>query len=110
MSGFVRFVRDDWSWSTSMTQLLFDFLVERLPEGRLSADVAELRDNNVLMLDLRAPERDVVVKTIVDGLPTYLESLDSDLQASLRPGFTELLELATAQHRHNQATTSGESW
>lgn len=90
-----------------MTRLLFDFLVDRLPEGWLSADIAELRDYNVLMLDLRAPEQDLVVKAIVDGLPTYLANLDSDLQASVRPGFTELLELATAQHRHNQATTSG---
>ncbi|MCZ8382241.1 hypothetical protein O6P37_25550 [Mycobacterium sp. CPCC 205372] len=89
-----------------MTRLLFDFLVDRLPEGRLRSDIAELRDNNVLMLDLRTPEQDSVVKTIVDGLPTYLDRLDSDLQASLRPGFTELLELATAQHRQNQATTS----
>jgi hypothetical protein len=99
MSGFVRFVGDDWSWSSSMTRLLFDFLIERLPEGKVSAEIAELRDHNVLMLDLRSPEQDLVVKVIVNGLPAYLDSLDSDSQASLRPGFTKLLELATAQQR-----------
>ncbi|MGV0811525.1 hypothetical protein ABQF34_06150 [Mycolicibacterium boenickei] len=106
MSGFVRFIEDDWSWSSSMTRLLFDFLVDRLPEGQPRSDIEELRDNNVLMLDLRDPSQDLIVEAIVDGLPTYLNSLDSGLQSSLQPGFTMLLQLAASQHRHNQEATA----
>jgi hypothetical protein len=103
MSGFVRFVDDDWAWSSSMTRVLFDFLTDGLPEGPSKSDIAELRDNNVLILDLREPSQDLIVKTIVDGLATYLDSLDPDLGSSLQPGFMELLRLAAAQHLHNQA-------
>lgn len=106
MSGFVRFIEDDWSWSSSMTRFLFDFLVARLPEGQSRADIEELRDNNVLVLDLRDPAQDPIVSTIIEALPTYLEGLDSNLQSSLQPGFTELLHLANSQRRHNQSATT----
>ena len=101
MSGFVRFVGDDWAWSSSMTRSLFDFLVEQLPDGQVKSDVAELRDDNVLMLDLRDPSQDLIVTTIIDDLPRYLDGLDSGLRSSLLPGFTELLHLASEQHAHN---------
>lgn len=104
MSGFVRFVGDDWAWSSSMTRLLFDFLADSLPEGVSKSDVIELRDNNVLILDLRDPSQDLIVKTILDGLPNYLKNLHSDLQSSVQPGFAELQRLASAQHRHNQTS------
>ncbi|KUI06007.1 hypothetical protein [Mycobacterium sp. IS-3022] len=106
MSGFVRFIEDDWSWSSSMTRLLFDFLVDQLPEGHARSYIEELRDNNVMMLDLRDPSQDLIVAAIVDDFPRYLEGLDSNLRMSLQPGFTELLQLANSQHRHNQATTA----
>ncbi|MGB5112923.1 MAG: hypothetical protein WBO08_15450 [Mycobacterium sp.] len=106
MSGFVRFIEDDWSWSSSMTRLLFDFLVDQLPEGHARSDIEELRDNNVMMLDLRDPSQDLIVAAIVDDLPRYLQGLDSNLRLSLQPGFTKLLQLANSQHRHNQATTA----
>jgi hypothetical protein len=102
MSGFVRFVSDDWAWSSSMTRVLFDFLVDRLPAGQAKSEVEELRDNNVLMLDLRDQSEDLIVKTIVEALPEYLDGLDSDLRSSFLPGFTELLNLASEQHEQNQ--------
>lgn len=103
MSGFVRFAADDWSWSSSMTRTLFDFLVDRLPEGQDKSHVAELRDDNVLMLDLRDPSGDLIVATIIDDLPKYLDGLDKAVRSALLPGFTELLRLASEQHAHNQA-------
>ncbi|WIM86639.1 hypothetical protein PT015_17315 [Candidatus Mycobacterium wuenschmannii] len=85
-----------------MTRLLFDYLADSLPEGVDKSDVVELRDNNVLILDLREPSQGLIVKTIVEGLPSYLGNLQPDLQSSVQPGFTELQRLASAQHRHNQ--------
>lgn len=102
MSGFVRFVDDDWAWSSSITRLLFDFLADSLPDDAKKSDIAELRDNNVLMLDLRDPSQDLIVKTIVDGLQKYLNGLSPDLQSSVQPSFAELQRLASAQHKHNQ--------
>jgi hypothetical protein len=58
------------------------------------------------MLDLRDPSEDLIVKTIVDDLPKYLDSLDSDLRSSFLPGFTELLDLASKQHAQNQTAAS----
>ncbi|WP_156442333.1 hypothetical protein [Mycobacterium sp. IS-1556] len=89
-----------------MTRLLFDFLVDQLPEGHARSYIEELRDNNVMMLDLRDPSQDLIVAAIVDDFPRYLEGMDSNLRMSLQPGFTELLKLANSQHRHNQATTA----
>lgn len=88
-----------------MTRLIFDLLVDRLPDGQARSAIAELRDDNVMMLDLRVPAQDLVVRTIVDHLPVHLETLDVDVRASLLPGFTRLLELATDQHHRNQATS-----
>lgn len=86
-----------------MTRLLFDFLVEQLPDGPSKSDIAELRDHNVLMLDLRDLSQDLVVKTIIDNLPNHLGSLDPELQSSFQPGFVELLQLASAQYLSNQS-------
>lgn len=85
-----------------MTRLLFDFLADSLPEGINKSDVLGLRDNNVLILDLRDPSQDLVVTTIIEGLPSYLGNLNPDLQSSVQPGFAELQRLASAQHRRNQ--------
>lgn len=87
-----------------MTRLLFDFLADSLPEGVDKSGVVELRDNNVLILDLRDPSQDLIVKTIIEGLPNYLRNLDPEIQSSVQPGFTELQRLASSQHRRNQTS------
>lgn len=86
-----------------MTRLLFDFLADALPEGASKSAVVELRDSNVLILDLRDPSQDLIVKTIVEGLPSHLRNLNPDLQSAVQPGFAELQRLASAQHRRNHA-------
>ncbi|CPS18070.1 Uncharacterised protein [Mycobacteroides abscessus subsp. abscessus] len=105
MSGLVRFVDDDWAWSSSMTRFLFDFLANQVPDDSVKSEIAELRDDNVLLLDLRDPSKDVIVETIVNDLPQHLASQDSSLQAAFQSSFTELQRLASAQHLHNQSAT-----
>ncbi|WP_135452754.1 hypothetical protein [Mycobacterium sp. DL99] len=102
MSGYFRFVDDGWSWNSSVTHFLFDFLAEQLPEGAKRSEVVELHDNNVLMMDLREPSNDIIVTTIIEKLPTHLETLDPDTRSAFQPPLEKLLRLAASQHRHNQ--------
>lgn len=108
MSGFVRFVDGDWSWNSSMTRIMFDLLEDRLPDGDQKAEIVELRDNNVLMLDLRDPSQDQLVAIITNDLNDYLASrFDANARKDFEAGYSELLRLATAQHRRNQGQESG---
>lgn len=103
MSGFVRFVDGDWSWNSSMTRIVFDLLEDRLPDGDLKAEIVELRDNNVLMLDLRDRPQDQLVAIIANELNGYLAGrFDDDARKDFERGYSELLRLAAAQHRRNQ--------
>ncbi|MGW4099110.1 hypothetical protein [Mycobacterium sp. NPDC004974] len=102
MNGFLRFVDGNWSWNSSITHFLFDFLAEQLPEGPKRSEVVELHENNVPMLDLREPSNDIVVTTVVEKLPAHLETLDPDTRSAFQPPLEELLRLAASQHRHNQ--------
>jgi hypothetical protein len=106
MSGFVEFVDGNWSWSSSLTRIMFDLLEDRLPEGR-KAQMRELRDENILMLDLRDPAEDPLVEIIVNDLNGYLATrFDTDARKDFEKGFSELLRLAAAQHRHNQESVT----
>lgn len=105
MSGFVRFVDGDWSWNSSVTHFLFDFLAEQLPEGPIRSEVLELQENNVLMLDLREPSNDMIVAMIVDKLPAYSQTLDRDVRSAFQPGVDELLRFASCQRRRMRAET-----
>ncbi|MED5815259.1 hypothetical protein VST63_23105 [Mycolicibacterium sp. 050232] len=104
MSGFVRFLDGDWSWNSSVTHFLFDFLAEQLPEGPKRSEVVELHDNNVLMLDLREPSNNMIVTTIIDKLPAHLEALDADTRSAFQPALAKLLRLATSQRRHAESS------
>lgn len=102
MSGFVRFVDGDWSWNSSMTRIMFDLLEDRLPDGDRKSEIVELRDNNVLMLDLRDPSQDQLVAIIANELNDYLAGrFDADARKDFERGYSELLRLAAAQHRRN---------
>ncbi len=110
MGGFFRFVDEDWSWNTSLTVIVFDLLEDRLPDGDRKNEMCELRDNNVLMLDLRDPSDDDIVEIIVNDLKSYMASrFGPEMWKSFEPGFSELLRLASAQHRYNQKSATGES-
>lgn len=103
MSGFVRFADGDWSWNSSMTRIMFDLLEDRLPDGDSKDEIVELRDNNVLMLDLRDRSQDQLVAIIVNELDDYLaRRFDADVRKDFEKGYSELLRLAAAQHRRNQ--------
>ncbi|OLP01870.1 hypothetical protein BVU76_13065 [Mycolicibacterium porcinum] len=88
-----------------MTHFFFDFLAEQLPDGQKRSEVVELQDSNVLMLDLREPSNDMIVTTIIDNLPTRLETLDPDIRSAFQPAVDELLRLATSQHRRARDQT-----
>jgi hypothetical protein len=104
VSGFIQFTDGNWSYSTWITHVVFDLLVDRLPEGDLKAEIAELRDENINMLDLRDPAQETLVKIVVDDLDDYLSThFDADLRERMKAGFTELHQLAAAQHARNQA-------
>ncbi|MBU8815074.1 hypothetical protein KL864_04015 [Mycolicibacterium goodii] len=108
VSGFVRFVDGDWSWNSSMTRIMFDLLEDRLPDGDRKAEIVELRDNNVLMLDLRDPSQDQLVAIIANELNDYLAGrFDADARKVLERGYSELLRLAAAQHRRNTEQDGG---
>jgi hypothetical protein len=104
MSGFIQFTDGDWSWSSGMTEVVFDLLVERLSDTARAAEIADLRDNNVLMLDLRSPAEEPLVELIVDHLNDYVAThFDADARQRLEKGFSELHRLAAAQHVRNQS-------
>jgi len=108
VSGFVRFVDGDWSWNSSMTRIMFDLLEDRLPDGDRKAEIVELRDNNVLMLDLRDPSQDQLVAIIANELNDYLAGrFDADARKDFERGYSELLRLAAAQHRRNTEQDGG---
>lgn len=110
MSGFVRFVDGDLSWNSSMTRIMFDLLEDRLPDGDRKAEIVELRDNNVMMLDLRDRSQDQLVAVIANELKDYLASrFDADARKDFERGYSELLRLAVAQHRHNQEPEGGDA-
>jgi hypothetical protein len=107
MGGFVRFVDGDWSWNLSTTRIMFDLLVDRLPDGDRKTDIAELRDNNVLMLDLRDPSQDQLVEIIADNLYDYVDRrFAPDIRQTLAQPFEELHRLAVGQLRHNQKSAT----
>lgn len=101
MSGIVRFITGDWTGSSSSTRILFDLLIEHLPDNARKAQIVELYDNNVLMLDLRKPSEADLIDIIVEEMPAYLATyFDADLKAALTPAFEELSRLALAQRQH----------
>lgn len=103
MGGFVRFLDGGWSWNSSMTRIVFDLLEDRLPDGDRKAEIVELRDNNVMMLDLRDRSQDQLVAIIANDLNDYLACRFAvDARKDLERGYSELLRLAAAQHRRNQ--------
>jgi len=107
VSGFVRFTDGDWSWNSSMTRIVFDLLEDRLTDGDRRAEIVELRDNNVLMLDLRDQSQDALVTIIADDLNDYLVSrFDAEAREDFERGYSELHQLAAMQHRRNQESTS----
>lgn len=107
MGGFVRFVDGDWSWNLSTTRIMFDLLVDRLPDGDRKTDITELRDNNVLMLDLRDPSQDPLVEIIANNLRDYVDrTFAPEIRQTLGPPLDELHRLAVDQHRHNQKSAT----
>jgi hypothetical protein len=103
MGGFVQFSDGNWSWNTSLTRIMFDLLEARSTDPVRKQEMRELRDDNVLMLDLRSPSEDPLVKIIVDDLNDYLVTrFGPGDQKKFERGFSELLRLARAQHIHNQ--------
>lgn len=110
MGGHFRFLNENWSWNTSLTVLVFDLLEDRLVDSKRKAEMAELRDENILMLDLRDPSQDDLVEIIVNDLDDYLAArFNPDMWRSFGRGVPELLRLATAQHRFNvESTRSGD--
>ena len=111
MSGFVRFVDGDWSWNSSMTRIMFDLLEDRLPDGDRKNEIVELRDNNVMMLDLRDRSQDQLVEIIANELNDYLSSrFDTDARKDFERACSELRSLAAAQHRRNQKKEGGGGW
>ncbi|MEV0672379.1 hypothetical protein [Mycobacterium sp. NPDC050441] len=87
-----------------MTGIVFDLLEDRLPDGGRKAEIVELRDNNILMLDLRDRSQEQLVAIIANELNDYLEGrFDADARKAFEPGYSELLRLAAAQHRRNHA-------
>jgi len=110
VSGFVRFADGDWSWNSSMTRIMFDLLEDRLPDGESKDEIVELRDNNVLMLDLRDRSQDQLVAIIVNELNDYLaRRFDADARKDFESGYSELRRLAAAQHRRNQEQQSDDA-
>lgn len=104
MNSFIGFLDGSWSWNTSMTAIVFDLLEDRLPDGDRKAEIVELRDNNILMLDLRDRSQEQLVAIIANELSGYLAGrFDADARKNFEPGYSELLRLAAAQHRRNHA-------
>lgn len=106
MGGFVRFQAGDWSWSSSMTSFLFDFLEDTLPDGPARREIHELNEHNVLILDLRDPSRGEMVNLIADQLLSWVARNAAD-PAALHKGYGELVDLAKMQQVCNQAAGSG---
>jgi hypothetical protein len=104
MGGFIRLQDGDWSWRSSMTSFLFDFLEDTLPDGQARRDIHELNEHNVLMLDLRDPSCGEMVDLIADQLLSWVARNATDPEA-LHKGYSELVDLAKQQQAHNQAAT-----
>lgn len=86
-----------------MTCIMFDLLEERVADSDRKAEMRELRDENILMIDLRDPSHDDLVEIIVNELNGYLAThFDTDTCEAMEPGFSELRRLAASQHRYNQ--------
>ncbi|WKG03249.1 hypothetical protein [Mycolicibacterium sp. HK-90] len=93
-----------------MTRIVFDLLEDRLPDGDRKAEIVELRDNNVMMLDLRDRSQDQLVAIIAHELNDYLACrFDVDARKDFERGYSELLQLATAQHRRNQGQVGSDA-
>lgn len=108
MGGFFRFVDEDWSWNTSLTVIVFDLLVDRVPDGPRKAEIAGLRDENLLMLDLRDPSQDDLVEIVVDDLKGYLANrFNPVMWNSLEPGISQLLRLATPSAPSQSSVAEG---
>ncbi|KHO17737.1 hypothetical protein QQ25_26585 [Mycolicibacterium setense] len=104
MNSLVRFLDGSWSWNSWMTEIVFDLLEDRLPDGDRKAEIVELRDNNILMLDLRDRSQEQLVAIIANELNGYLaDRFDADTRKNFEQGYSELLRLAAAQHRRNHA-------
>jgi len=102
MGGFVRLQHGNWSWKSSMTSFLFDFLEDTLPAGPARQEIHELNENNVLMLDLRDQSRGEMVDLIADQLLSWVATNAAD-PAALSKGYGELVDLAKMQQGRNQA-------
>ncbi|MUL84765.1 MULTISPECIES: hypothetical protein [unclassified Mycolicibacterium] len=86
-----------------MTCIMFDLLEERVADVDRKAEMRELRDENILMIDLRDPSDDELVEIIVNELCGYLAThFDTDTCKAMELGFSELHRLAASQHRYNQ--------
>ena len=102
MGGFVRFRDGDWSWRSSMTSFLFDFLEATLPQGPARQEIHELNEHNVLMLDLRDPSQSKIVDLIAEQFLSWVARNAAD-PGALSKGYSELVDLAQMQQGHNQA-------
>jgi hypothetical protein len=77
-------------------------LIAELPQGVRKTQITELRDNNMLILDLRDSSEADLVDIIVNEMPAYVSStFDPDTAKALAPGFDELSRLARSQCRRN---------
>lgn len=86
-----------------MTLIVFDLLEDRLPDGDRKTEIVELRDNNVMMRDLRDRSQDQLVAIIANELNDYLAGrFGADTRKDFEGGYSELRRLAAAQHCRNQ--------
>ena len=82
---------------------MFSLLASRLSDGNRKAEIRDLLDNNVLILDLRDPSEGLLIDVILNDLEDYLTSrFETDTCRDFQPGFVELLRLAESQQRFNR--------
>lgn len=103
MGGFIQFTSDSWSSSSSMTRYVFEFLLDRLPDGPARSELGELNENNVLLLDLREPANRGLVELLAVALPKHVEHIrDGTLREAFGPALMELSEKADRQRRQRE--------
>jgi hypothetical protein len=107
MAGMIFFTDNKWGVSSWLTFYVMEHLASNVDDAATKAELQELVENNIPMLDLSDPEKAPLVQIIIDDLPQHIPVLqDPTYQPELVELIAQLVEYAKAQKQHNRASAS----
>jgi hypothetical protein len=107
MAGMIFFTGNEWGVSSWLAFYVMEHLASKVDDAATKAELQELVENNIPMLDLSDPEKAPLVQIIIDDLRRHIPVLqDPTYQLELVDLIAQLVEYAEAKEQHNRASAS----